>query len=137
MRRIHKFIHVARITTASKPRISNLGQPNVEMEIPTPQAIELPESSKALYVTISAKVLNGAVAREGQEILRSCIKRDYTMIILDMRLVQTADARGLRWLAKLKQTSEWYNVSLQTRISDTLRLVLSMAGLTPEILQIT
>ena len=137
MRRIHKFIHVAKITCASKPRISNLGQPNIEMDIPTPQALELPESSMALYVTVSAKVLDGAVAKEGREILRNCIKRDYTMIILDMRLVQTADARGLRWLAQLKQTTEWYNVSLQTRISETMNLVLSMAGFSPEVLQIT
>ena len=135
MRRIHRFIHVAKITGASKLRISNLGQPNIEMEIPTSQTIDLPEDSQALYVTISAKVLDGAVGREGREILRNCMKREYALIILDMQLVQTADSRGLRWLARLKQTADWYNVSLQTRISPTLELALKMSGLAPELLQ--
>jgi hypothetical protein len=134
MRRIHQFIHVAKITAASKLRIANLGRPNIELEIPGPQAIDLPESSQALYVTISAKVLDAAVAREGKEILRSCMKREYSLIILDMRMVQTADSHGLRWLARLKQTVDWYNVSLQTQIGPSLALVLKLSNLAPELL---
>jgi anti-anti-sigma regulatory factor len=131
VRRIHKFIHVARITGASKLRISNLGLPNIEMEIPTATEIKLPENAQALYVTISGKTLNRLVAREGREILRSCMKREYSIVILDMQLVETADSLGLRWLARLKQTADWYNVLLQTRVSPTLALVLRLAGFAP------
>lgn len=129
MRRIHRYIHVARITGGSRLRISNLGLPNVEMELPAAKEINLPENSAALYVTISSDTLDAAVAREGREILRSCIKREYSLIILDLKLVTSADATGLRWLAQLKETADWYNVALQTRINPSLALVLQLAAI--------
>lgn len=135
MRRIRQFIHVAKITGASKLRISNLGRPNIEMEIPAPEALDLPDSATALYVTISAKVFGKAVAHEGRDILRNCMKREYALIILDMRLAQTADSHGIRWLAQLMQTAHWYNISLRTRVSPAVALVLELAGLDPKVLE--
>jgi hypothetical protein len=133
MRRLHRFIHVARIAATADPRISNLGLPNVEMELPAASEIDSPTGAPALYVTVSCDVLNRAVAREGRGILRSCIQREYNLVILDMKLVSTADAYGMRWLAQLKRTADWYRVALQTRLSPTLALVLKTAGvLLPE-----
>lgn len=129
MRRIHRFIHVARISATAGFRVSNLGQPNVEMELPAANDIDLPAGALALYVTISAEILDGAVGREGRGILRSCIQREYSLVILDMNLVRSADSEGLRWLARLKHTADWHNVALLTRVSPTLALILRSAGL--------
>lgn len=89
MKRLHRFIHVARIGASATPRISNLGRPNIEME--------LPPGSLALYVT---------------------------------NLVRTASGEGLRWLARLKEASDWYNVTLLTRVSPALAMVFRSTGFT-------
>ena len=130
MKRLHRFIHVARIGAAATPRISNLGRPNVEMELPAAAQIDMPPGSLALYVTISAEILNGHVAREGRSILRSCIQREYSLVLLDMNLVRTADSEGLRWLARLKEAADWHNVTLLTRLSPALSLVFRSTGFT-------
>ena len=129
MRRLHRYIHVARISATAGFRVSNLGAPNVEMELPAAIDIDLPAGALALYVTISGEILNGAVAREGRGILRSCIQREYSLVILDMNLVRSADSEGLRWLARLKHTADWYSVALLSRLSPTLGVVLRSAGL--------
>ena len=129
MRRLHRYIHIARITATANFRVSNLGLPNVEMELPAAAAMELPAGALALYVTISGESLNRAVAREGRGLLRGCIRREYSLVILDMNLVRTADSAGLRWLARLKQAADWYNVALLTRASPTFALVLRSTGL--------
>ncbi len=128
MKRVHRYIHVARIGTPGAPRVSNLGRPNVEMELPTAEQINMPSGSVALYVTISAEILDRRVAREGRSILRSCIQRDYNFILLDMNLVRTADCEGLRWLSRLKEAADWYNVTLLTRLSPALSLIIRSAG---------
>lgn len=129
MKRIHRYIHVARIGAAT-PKISNLGRPNVEMELPTADQIDIPPGAQALYVTISAEILDRKVAHEGRSILRGCIQREYSLVLLDMNLVRTADAEGLRWLARLKQAADWYNVTLLTRVSPALSLVFRSTGFT-------
>ena len=128
MKRLHRFIHIARIGAASLPRISNLGRPNVEMELPAAAQIDMPPGALALYVTISAEILGGPVAREGAGILRSCIQREYSLVLLDMNLVRTADSEGLRWLARLKEAADWHNVTLLTRLSPAFSLVLRSTG---------
>lgn len=130
MKRLHRFIHVARIGAAATPRISNLGRPNVEMELPAAAQIDMPPGSFALYVTISAEVLDRRVAREGRSILRSCIQREYSLVLLDMNLVRTANSEGLRWLARLKEAADWYNVTLLTRLSPALSLLMRSTGFT-------
>ena len=130
MKRVHRFIHVARIGASASPRISNLGSPNVEMELPAAAQIDMPPGSLALYVTISAEVLDWRVAREGRSILRSCIQREYTLVLLDLNLVRTANSEGLRWLARLKEAADWHNVTLLTRVSPALSLVLRSTGFT-------
>ena len=130
MKRVHRFIHVARIGAAATPRISNLGRPNVEMELPAAAQIDMPPGSHALYVTISAEILDRHVAREGRSIVRGCIQREYSLVLLDMNLVRTADSEGLRWLARLQKAAEWYSVTLLTRLSPALSLVLRSTGFT-------
>ena len=130
MKRLHRFIHVARIGASATPRISNLGRPNVEMELPTAEQIDMPPGSFALYVTISAEILDRRVAREGRGILRSCIQREYSLVVLDMNLVRTASGEGLRWLSRLKEAADWYSVTLLTRVSPALALVFRSTGFT-------
>ena len=130
MKRVHRFIHIARIGASATPRISNLGRPNVEMELPAAAQIDMPPGALALYVTISAEILDRLVAREGRSILRSCIQREYSLLLLDMNLVRTANSEGLRWLARLQEAANWYNVTLLTRLSPALALVFRSTGFT-------
>jgi hypothetical protein len=130
MKRVHRFIHIARIGATATPRISNLGRPNVEMELPAAAQIDMPPGAHALYVTISAEILDRPVAREGRSIVRSCIQREYSLVLLDMNLVRTANSEGLRWLARLKEAADWHNVTLLTRLSPALSLVIRSAGFT-------
>jgi hypothetical protein len=128
VKRLYRYIHIARITATAPLRISNLGLPNVEMALPAAAEMELPAGAIALYVTISGDSLNRAVAREGRVLLRGCIRREYSLVILDMNLVRTADSHGLRWLARMKQAADWYSVALLTRTSPTFSLVLRSTG---------
>ena len=75
-----------------------------------------------------ASLIDRQVAREGRSILRSCIQREYSLLLLDMNLVRTANSEGLRWLARLKEAADWYNVSLLTRLSPALARVCRSTG---------
>ena len=75
MRRIHRFIHVARISATAGFRVSNLGQPNVEMELPAANDIDLPAGASASEDGIrgAAAVMHGNRAPTTRKISRSNI----------------------------------------------------------------
>ena len=81
-------------------------------------------------VTICFADLNVLFLRRKDEALFEDRRREYSLVLLDMNLVRTANSEGLRWLARLKEAADWHNVTLLTRLSPALALVFRSTGFT-------
>lgn len=128
MKRLSRYLHGTRIAANGRARTGKPGALNVEVDLPSGADLGLVAGSRALYVAVAAPDLDAAFSHDGQIVDRLCSRGAYPKLVLDLRLVESAGARGLGCLARIRRIVEDRRMALLVRSSRSLGLTLAAAA---------